>query len=109
MTTTFKLSKPLRTHNGEVIELTLQEPTAGAFIDYGEPFKVRPRKGKDDEPGSVDFDYDSKTFVRFLVDMIVEKGIDDIILKSLSARDFYQLRGRATDIILLGAQDQNPT
>ena len=34
-TETFKLSRPLKTHSGEITALTLREPTAGAFIDYG--------------------------------------------------------------------------
>lgn len=109
-TETFNLSRPLKTHNGEVLTLTLQEPTAGAFIDYGEPFTLRPRKGEDGEPDGVTFVYDNnKAFVRFLVDMIAEKGVDDLVLKSISASDFQRLRGVATNIILLGVQDERPT
>jgi hypothetical protein len=106
-TETFTLSRPLATHNGEVTSFTLREPTAGAFIDYGEPFKIRRRKGEDGEDSS-EFEYDSKVFARFLTDMIAEKGIDDLILKGLNARDFYQLRVVATNIILLGVQDERP-
>ncbi|KYK44305.1 hypothetical protein A1D31_36780 [Bradyrhizobium liaoningense] len=109
-TQTFTLSRPLKTHNGEVLTLTLQEPTAGAFIDYGEPFTLKPRKNDDGEPDGATFVYDNnKAFVRFLVDMIAEKGVDDLILKSISASDFQRLRAIATNIILLGVQDERPT
>lgn len=109
-TETFNLSRPLKTHSGEVTALTLQEPTAGAFVDYGEPFTLKPRKGEDGEPDGVSFVYDNnKAFMRFLVDMIAEKGIDEIVLKGMSASDFQRLRGLATNIILLGVQDQRPT
>lgn len=109
-TETFTLSRALKTHSGEITALTLQEPTAGAFVDYGEPFTLKPRKGDDGEPDGLTFVYDNnKAFMRFLVDMIAEKGIDEIVLKGLSASDFQRLRGVATNIILLGVQDQRPT
>lgn len=107
---TFNLSRPLKTHSGEVATLTLQEPTAGAFVDYGEPFTLKPRKGVDGEQDGVSFVYDNnKAFMSFLVDMIAEKGLDGLILKGMSASDFLRLRGLATNIILLGVQDQRPT
>lgn len=106
----FTLSRPLKTHNGDLQTLTLQEPTAGAFVDYGEPFTLKPYKGEDGEPDGVTFVYDNnKAFMRFLVDMIAEKGIDDLILKSISASDFQRLRGTATNIILAGIGDRDPT
>ncbi|MGY3514173.1 hypothetical protein [Bradyrhizobium lupini] len=109
-TETFTLSRPLKTHNGDVLALTLQEPTAGAFVDYGEPFTLKPRKGDNGEADGVTFVYDNnKAFMRFLVDMIAEKGVDDLVLKSLSASDFQRLRGIATNIILLGVPDKNFT
>lgn len=107
---TFNLSRPLKTHSGELTALTLQEPTAGAFVDYGEPFTLKPRNREDGEQDGVTFVYDNnKAFMRFLVDMIAEKGIDEIVLKGMSASDFQRLRGLATNIILLGVQDQRPT
>lgn len=109
-TETFNLSRPLKTHSGELATLTLQEPTAGAFVDYGEPFTLKPRKGVDGEPDGVSFVYDNnKAFMSFLVDMIAEKGLDGLILKGMSTSDFLRLRGLATNIILLGVQDQRPT
>ncbi|WP_338687765.1 hypothetical protein V5279_22580 [Bradyrhizobium sp. 26S5] len=107
-TQTFPLSKPVTTHSGKLTSLTLQEPTAGAFVDHGEPFKIHVRKSASGEPDGLDFDYDNKVMTKWLVEMIVEK-VDDIILKSLSARDYRQLRSLATDIVLLGVQDRNPT
>lgn len=109
-TESFNLSRPLKTHSGELTALTLQEPTAGAFVDYGEPFTLKPRKGEDGEQDGITFVYDNnKAFMRFLVDMIAEKGVDEIVLKGMSASDFQRLRGLATNIILLGVQDQRPT
>ncbi|MGY4570792.1 phage tail assembly protein [Bradyrhizobium sp. USDA 3256] len=107
-TQTFTLSKPLTTHDGKLTSLTLQEPTAGAFVDFGEPFKVHTRKDANGEPDGVDIEYNNKIMSKWLVEMIAEK-VDEISLKGLSARDYYQLRGLATDIVLLGAGDRNPT
>lgn len=109
-TETFKLSRPIKSHNGELNELTIQEPTARAFVTYGEPFTLKPLKGDDGEPAGVTFVYDNnKAFMGFLVDMVVEKGVDDLLLNSLSASDFHRLRSLATNIILLGVQDKNFT
>jgi hypothetical protein len=109
-TETFALSRPTKTHNGELEKLTLREPTAGAFIEYGEPFTLKARKGQDGEPDSFEFVFDNnKALLRFLADMIVEKGVDDILLKSISASDFRLLRIIAANIILVGVQDKNFT
>ncbi|MGY3589017.1 hypothetical protein ACVIGB_002028 [Bradyrhizobium sp. USDA 4341] len=105
---TFPLSKPLTTHDGKLTSLTLREPTAGAFIDNGEPFKANVRRDANGQPEGLDFDYDNKVMIKWLVDMTVEK-VDDIVLKSLSARDYRKFRDLATDIILLGVQDRDPT
>jgi hypothetical protein len=59
LTETFKLSRPLKTHSGELAELTLQEPTARAFVAYGEPFTLKPVKGDDGESAGVTFVYDN--------------------------------------------------
>ena len=109
-TETFTLSRPLKTHNGDLTALTIQEPTARAFVAYGEPFTLKPVKGDDGEPAGVQFVYDNnKAFMGFLVDMVAEKGVDDLLLQSLSASDFHRLRSLATNIILLGVQDKNFT
>lgn len=109
-TETFTLARPLKTHNGELIALTLQEPTARAFVTYGEPFTLKPIKGDDGEPAGVSFVYDNnKALMGFLVDMIAEKGVDDILLNSLSSSDFHRIRSLASMIILAGVQDKNFT
>lgn len=76
-----KASRPIKSHNGELNELTIQEPTARAFVNYGEPFALKTIKGDDGEPVGVQFVYDNnKAFMGFLVDMVVEKGVDDLLL-----------------------------
>jgi hypothetical protein len=108
-TETFKLSRPLKTHNGDLTELTIQEPTARAFVNYGEPFALKTLKGEDGEPVGVQFVYDNnKAFMGFLVDMVVEK-VDDLLLQSITASDFHRLRSLASNIILVGVQDKNFT
>src|SRR5437879_3600556 len=108
-TETFKLSRPIKTHNGETDTLTLREPTAGAFVDNGEPFKVVTKTNAEGEPSGIDIVYDNnRALLRFIVDMVVEK-VDEIILKSLSAADFMRLRGLATNIILVGIGPKDPT
>lgn len=108
-TETFKLSRPIKTHGGELAELTLQEPTARAFVTYGEPFTLKTVKGDDGEPAGVSFVYDNnRAFMGFLTDMVVEK-VDDLLLQSITASDFHRLRSIATNIILLGVQDTNFT
>jgi hypothetical protein len=99
---TFTLSRPLKTHSGEITKLTLREPTAGAFIDYGEPFSLKTRFDKEGEPDGFEFVFDNnKALTRFMVDMIEEKT-DDLVLKGLTASDFRSLRQLAATIIVLG-------
>ena len=108
-TETFTLSRAIKTHNGELGKLTLREPTAGAFVEYGEPFSLKVRKGDDGETDGFEFVFDNnKALIRFLTDMIVEK-VDDLILRGISASDFRLLRIRAANIILAGVQDKNFT
>ena len=109
-TETFKLSRPLKTHNGDLTELTIQEPTARAFVNYGEPFALKTVKGEDGEAVGVQFVYDNnKAFMGFLADMVTEKGVDDLLLQAISSSDFYRLRSLATTIILSAVQDKNFT
>ena len=107
----FKLSKPIVTHNGEVTELTVNEPSARPFIKYGEPFKGRwvPRPTeKDPDAEEYDITYDNNAvFMKFLADMI-EPKIDDMLLQNISASDFRVLRTLATRV-LLGMATGNPT
>jgi tail assembly chaperone E/41/14-like protein len=100
----FKLSSPIKTHNGEVSEVKLKEPTARSFFSHGEPFKV---KVLSDDKGEslVDFDFNNAVFAKFLADMT---GLDDIVLSSLRAVDYVQLRTRASHMII-GVAGTNPT
>jgi hypothetical protein len=98
------LSRPLKTHGGDVSEITLKEPTARSFFLHGEAFKV---KVLTDENGMslVDFDYNNAVFSKFLTDMT---GLDDIVLSSLRASDYMHLRSRAAYMII-GVSGTNPT
>src|SRR5665213_3124755 len=81
-----------------------------AFIKHGEPFKLRSIKVEDGEPAKAEFVYDNnKALMGFLVDMVVEKGVDDIILGSIPSSEFHSLRSVASVIILAGVQDKNFT
>jgi len=102
-TETITLSKPLKTHDGEVTSLKLKEPEAHSFFNHGEPFKVRVIS---DESGDrVDFDFNNGVFKKFLTDMT---GVDDILLGKLRAADFMALRTRAAHMII-GIAGVNPT
>lgn len=101
-TETVTLSKPLKTHSGEVTAITLKEPTARSY-DHGEPFKVRPIS--DDSGGGFDFDFNNVVFKKFLSDMT---GYDDLVLSGLRASDYLALRWRAAQMII-GVAGANPT
>jgi hypothetical protein len=102
-TETVTLSRPLKTHGGDVTTITLKEPTARSFFDHGEPFKIRVIS--DDSGDRIDFDFYNAVFKKFLADMT---GLDDLILSSLRAADFMALRSRAAQMII-GVTGQNPT
>ena len=103
-TETVTLSRPIKTHAGEVNTITLKEPTARSFFQHGEPFKV---KVLTDEKGMslVDFDYFNGVLAKFLVDMT---GLHDLVLSSLRAADFIHLRSIASSMII-GVAGTNPT
>ena len=64
---TFTLPRPIKTHSGEITTLTLQEPTARAFVEYGEPFTLKTRLNVAGEPDGVTFVFDNnKALMRFL-------------------------------------------
>ena len=105
--TTFNLSKPLKTHSGDVSVFTLSEPTARSFIKWGEAFKLRWTTDAKDQR-QLDIEYNNAVMANFLTDMIDPK-IDDIILGALSAGDYMRLRTVATDIILGVAGNENPS
>jgi len=94
-----KLSKTLQTHKGEVNTLELKEPTARAFFDYDEPFKMKVKDGR------VEFEYNNASMLNFIAQM---SGVDMLILKDLPAKDYLAARVGATDLIL-GVAAENPT
>jgi hypothetical protein len=104
MTETVTLTRPIKTHKGEISEITLSEPTARSFFNHGEPFKV---KVLSDEKGEslVDFVFFNDVVAKFLVDLT---GLDEIVLSSLRAVDYMNLRTKAAHMII-GAAGSNPT
>jgi hypothetical protein len=103
-TGTIPLSKPLKTHDGEVTSLALKEPEARSFFEHGEPFKVRVIS--DELNGDrIDFEFYNSVFKKFLTDMT---GVDDILLGKLRAADYMALRTRAAHMIV-GIAGVNPT
>jgi hypothetical protein len=106
-TETITLSRPLKTHDGEVTTLTLKEPTARAFVDFGEPFTLKPITDESGESNGVSFVFDNnKAFMRFLSNMT---GVDDLLLSAMSGSDFQRIRVAAARIIVAGVQDKNFT
>jgi hypothetical protein len=95
------LSKPLLTHSGNVTELELKEPTCESFLKHKEPFKLS--FDKDDKPI---YDFDSKACAGFISDMC---GVNELLLKHVSARDFIALRFAMVNVIFAGAGSENPT
>jgi hypothetical protein len=100
---TISLSAPLKTHDGDKMEITVNEPRAKSFFDHGEPFKTR--VVTDGHKDRIEIDYNNSILRKFLQDMT---GIDDLVLGGLRARDFYALRNAATDLIF-GVAGENPT
>jgi hypothetical protein len=105
-TQTFKLSSPLKTHDGEITEIKLKEPRASSMVKYNDPFKVKPVKDANGETEGFEFEFNNKPMMQFLSDMT---GVDDILLSSLSASDFMRVRLVAANIVLMGISDKNPS
>ena len=105
-TETFKLSQPLKTHNGDVTELTIKTPRGRAFVEYGEPFQLKPRLNEEGEATGVEFVFNNKSMIRFMSDMT---GIDDLLLGDIPAPDFFRLRSTAANMIIVEVPDKNPT
>ncbi|MGA2494260.1 MAG: phage tail assembly protein [Roseiarcus sp.] len=98
---TITLSRPLRTHKGDLSELTLKEPTAGTFFRAKrDPYTVK----FEDEKAIYTFDPVACMF--FLSEMT---GLDQITLEALSAGDFSAMRWRMVGIINRGVGGKNPS
>ncbi|MEH2476192.1 hypothetical protein V1281_002638 [Nitrobacteraceae bacterium AZCC 2161] len=100
---TVVLASSIKTHDGEVSSIVLKEPKARSFFDHGEPFKMRVISHGDTD--RVEFDYDHKVLAKFLRDMT---GIDELILGTVAAKDFFSLRNAATNLIM-GVVGPDPT
>lgn len=102
MSETFKLSEPLKTHDGEVNELKLKAPRAGLLVKYDDPFKIQPIKDGD----GYEYVFNNKAVMQFASEMT---GIDDLILQDLSVSDFMKLRSEIARIIVGAVPDRNPS
>jgi hypothetical protein len=80
---TVPLSKPLKTHDGEVTQLTLRDLTASDIVMARVPPVKLIANSKEDEEHA-EFRYD---IIMQLASRLT--GIDDLILGGLSARDFH--------------------
>ena len=82
MARNIKLSKPLKTHDGEVMELKLRDLTARDIATMREsPYKVFPRKAD----GTVELE---NRYYKMMADLSLRSGVDDLILGDLSGTDF---------------------
>jgi hypothetical protein len=84
--TTYKLIKPLQTHQGEVNSLTLKYPTARSFMNHGTPFTVI-REGDEDNP-RIEFKFNTKPMFKFIADMT---GLDELTLADIHGTDVMPL------------------
>lgn len=91
-----KLTTPLTTHGGPVSMITLKEPKARSFFEHGEPFKAKVHTDNDTGKDRIDFEYNHKILGKFLSDM---SGLDDMVLGSVTASDYFALRNAATSLI----------
>ncbi|MDA9523053.1 hypothetical protein XI06_22925 [Bradyrhizobium sp. CCBAU 11434] len=102
MTTIFKLSQPLKTHDGEVTELKLKDPKAGLLVKYDDPFQIKPAKDGD----GFEYVFNNKAVMQFASAM---SGVDDLLLADLSVSDFMRIRGEIATIIMRSLPDRNPS
>ena len=84
-----QLSKPLKTHKGDLLALELREPTGGDLLDLGQPFSIeRKIEGRRSNPDAQSvtvretIDYDK--FRDWLVRL---SGLDNGTLSFLPLRD----------------------
>ena len=103
VTHTFKLSGPLKTHDGEVTELKLKEPKARLAVKFADPFQIRPMKDRDDQ---LEYIFNNEAVSQYASEM---SGVDELILAELSVGDFYRLRQEIANIILGVVPDKNPS
>lgn len=97
----FKLSAPLKTHEGEVTELKLKEPKARLAVKYADPFQLRPMKDRDE----LEYVFNNAAVSQYASEM---SGVDEIILADIGIGDFYRLRQEIANIILGVVPDKAP-
>ncbi|MGE0699266.1 MAG: phage tail assembly protein [Hyphomicrobiaceae bacterium] len=91
------LSKPIRTHQGELRELTLRDPVAADYIEIGKvPFDVR--GADEDRRATVDF----KVAAQWAAALT---GLDAILLGQLAAKDWLALVGRVNALLMQAGVD----
>ena len=83
MTTSFKLTSPLKTHKGEIAELTLKSPKGRTFLNNAAPYEFCY-----DAQGGYRTTYNTKAMFAFLSDM---SGLDTIILEEIDGCDVFPL------------------
>ncbi len=90
MTEKLPLSKPLKTHDGEVSELTLRELTAADIVQAkSPPLKFITQDGEQ----VAEYRYD------VIMQLAVKAtGIDDIVLGRLAPKDFHALSSRVVGL-----------
>lgn len=99
--TIVNLSRPLKTHKGEVTSLTLKEPSARDFINAKvDPFKIK------FDGDRVEYIFDNAATLSFLSSMT---GHDTMVLDLLSAADFMKLRMQMVNVIAMGVGDRDPS
>lgn len=104
ITETVPLTRPIKAHGGEISEIKLKEPTARLFFSHGEPYKLKVKLDNEGD-ADVDFTFFNNVIAKFLVEMT---GLDEIVLSSLSAYDYTNVRRRAVHMIVEAA-GANPT
>lgn len=83
MTVTVPLSKPLKSHDGEITKLTLRDMTASDIVQSRiPPFKLV--ESSDETEKHAEYRYD---IIMQLASRL--SGVDDIILGGMSAKDFH--------------------
>lgn len=89
-TLTVKLSRPITTHEGEVKELVLKEPSGRLVLKHGLPWKTIFMGGGGDQGEDTKFEVEfvPSKMVVFLEEM---SGVDRETLGEISARDMNAL------------------
>lgn len=84
MTRSITLSKPLKTHDGEVTELKLRDLDARDIVRMREaPFKITQRK----DDGGVELEVRYAVMMNYLS---LLTGVDDLVLGTMSGQDFQK-------------------